>query len=268
MKWPSFPRWPVDRPRTISGRPVGIVAHRGYHRREPENSLAAFAEALVMGSDGIEVDVRLAGDGALVCFHDWYLKRLTGTSGRVGRVGMEHLLETPLVHPRTLRRRPVATLGEVLTLVEDRAHLVLDLKKESVRPSALEGNTIRHLREFGLQETVTISSFNPWVLRRVKQLAPEFSTALIASSRLGVRLFNPDYCDGIHVHHALLARRWFWRVAGSFRRIMVWTVDRRADLHFPLPDNIGGIITNRPDRWGARGPVTRRITLRATEGRP
>lgn len=220
-----------------------------------------------MGADGVEVDVRVTGDGALVCFHDWYLKRLTGASGRVGRIGVQRLIETPLVHPQSHRRRPVATLEEVLALVEDRVQLVLDLKKESVRPSALEGNTIRSLREYGLQETVTISSFNPWVLRRVRQLAPEFSTALIASSRLGVRLFNPDYCDGLHVQHTLLSRRWFWRVAATFRRFMVWTVDRRTDLSLPLPDNITGIITNRPDRWGASASVARRITLRSAEER-
>lgn len=246
---------------------MAVIAHRGYHRREPENSLAAFAEATAMGSDGIEVDVRLAGDGTLVCFHDWYLKRLTGASGRVGKIGIERLLETPLLHPQSRRRRPLATLPEVLSLVLDRAHIVLDLKKESVRPSTLEGNTVRLLREFGLLETVTVSSFNPWVLRRIKQLAPEFTTALIASSRLSVRLFNPDYCDGIHVQYPLLERRWFWRVAGNFRRIMVWTPDRRSDLTFPLADNIGGIITNRPDRWGATGSALRRITLRGAEHR-
>lgn len=244
---------------------MALIAHRGYHQREPENSLAAFASALAMGADGIEVDVRQAGDGTLVCFHDWYLKRLTGASGRVGKVGIERLLETPLQHPRSHRRQPVATLQEVLTLVEDRAHIVLDLKKESVRPSALEGDTIRQLREFGLLETVTVSSFNPWVLRRTKQLAPEFNTALIASSRLGVRLFNPDYCDGIHVQYPLLQRRWFWRVASMFRRIMVWTADRRGDLTLPLADNIAGIITNRPDRWGVAGTAPRRITLKSAE---
>ena len=244
-----------------------VIAHRGYHRREPENSLAAFARALAMGADGVEVDVRLAGDGTLVCFHDWYLKRLTGASGRVGRLGIQRLLELPLRHPHSGRTRPIATLAEVLALVEDRARIVLDLKKESVRPSALESETIRHLREAGLRENVVVSSFNPWVLRRTRQLAPEFTTALIAASRLGVRLFNPDYCDSLHVQFEILRRRWFWRLAPGFRRLMVWTVDRRADVDFPLADSIVGLITNRPDRWGARRTAARKITLRGAERR-
>ena len=249
---PSFRRWPVGRPRTRSGRAVNVIAHRGAHGREPENSLAAFAGALAAGADGVELDVRTTADGHLVCLHDWYLKRLTGASGRVGRTTIQRILEYPLVHPTSGRRRPVATLDEALTLLSDHVEVVLDLKREGIRPSDLELDTIRALREHGLGERVTISSFNPWVLRRVRQLAPEFRTALIAASRLAVLLFHPDYCDGLNVHHSLLQRRWFQSMLPRFERVMVWTVDRRGDVPKSLPDNICGLMTNRLDRWGAR----------------
>lgn len=219
--------------------------------REPENSLAAIAAALAMGADGVEIDVRMCGDGTLVCFHDWYMKRLTGSSGRVSRTGIQTLLERPLLHPTSRCKRPIATLPEVLSLVEDRASIVLDLKKETVRASSLELQTVRQLREAGLRDNVVISSFNPWVLKRVRQIAPEFSTALIASAKLGVHLFHPDYCDTIHVHHSLMQRKWFQHMATDFRSIMLWTVDQTSDIERPLPDNVNGIITNRPDRFGA-----------------
>jgi len=255
----------VGRPVTISGHPVPVIAHRGYHQQEPENSLAAVAEALAMGVDGIEIDIRLAGDGTIVCFHDWYLKRLTGISGRVARLGIHRLLELPLQHPGSRRRRPVATLSDILALVEDRTTIVLDLKKETVRASDLEKKTIAELREFGLCESVVISSFNPWVLRRCRQLAPEFQTALIAGSRLAVRLFDPAYCNSLHLHYELLRRRWFHRLEKNFPRIMVWTVDRKGELDFPLSDNVHGIITNRPERWGVESIPRKRITLKGTE---
>ena len=110
------------------------------------------------------------------------------------------------------------------------------------------------LRRHGVCERVVISSFNPWVLKRVKQIAPEFRTALIAGSRLAVRLFNPAYCDGLHVHHSLLTRRWFWGPAIP-KRLVVWTVDQRSDLPRPVPDAVRGIITNYPRRLR---PVRRR----------
>ena len=47
-----------------------VLAHRGLHAAHPENTLAAFAAALAAGADGCETDVRVAGDGAAVLFHD------------------------------------------------------------------------------------------------------------------------------------------------------------------------------------------------------
>jgi glycerophosphoryl diester phosphodiesterase len=47
-----------------------IIAHRGDHSVEPENSLAAFEAAVNAGADMIEFDVRRLGDGTLVVHHD------------------------------------------------------------------------------------------------------------------------------------------------------------------------------------------------------
>src|SRR3954469_22899922 len=47
-----------------------LFAHRGFHARAPENSMAAFEAAVALGVDGIETDVRLSGDGLPVIIHD------------------------------------------------------------------------------------------------------------------------------------------------------------------------------------------------------
>jgi glycerophosphoryl diester phosphodiesterase len=47
-----------------------VFGHRGYHVRAPENTIDAFREAIALGVDGIETDVRLSGDGLPTIFHD------------------------------------------------------------------------------------------------------------------------------------------------------------------------------------------------------
>ncbi len=54
-------------------RPLNI-AHRGGAGLRPENTLAAFANALDLGVDGFELDVHVAKDGTVVVFHDDALK--------------------------------------------------------------------------------------------------------------------------------------------------------------------------------------------------
>ena len=47
-----------------------IVAHRGSHDIHPENSVAAFRDAVARGADGIELDLRRSRDGVGVIHHD------------------------------------------------------------------------------------------------------------------------------------------------------------------------------------------------------
>ncbi|MEM4152119.1 MAG: glycerophosphodiester phosphodiesterase family protein, partial [Nitrososphaerota archaeon] len=60
-----------------------IVAHRGLSCRFPENTLRAVKEALRLGVDGVEVDVRVCRDGVVVLMHDESVERTTNGSGRV-----------------------------------------------------------------------------------------------------------------------------------------------------------------------------------------
>ncbi len=50
------------------------IAHRGGAGLNPENTLAAFRDAVARGADGAELDVQLSADGQVVVFHDYALK--------------------------------------------------------------------------------------------------------------------------------------------------------------------------------------------------
>ena len=50
-----------------------VIAHRGLHLTERENTLSAFAAAVAAQVSGIELDVRRTADGVLVVHHDAHL---------------------------------------------------------------------------------------------------------------------------------------------------------------------------------------------------
>jgi len=66
------------------------IAHRGGAGLRPENTLAAFANALDLGVDGFELDVHVAKDGTVVVFHDDTLK------SDIVRDADGHWLEAPV----------------------------------------------------------------------------------------------------------------------------------------------------------------------------
>src|SRR6266568_2843265 len=56
--------------RILMNKHVQRVAHRGGSRLAPENTLAAFRNALTLPIDAIELDVHMSRDGHAVVFHD------------------------------------------------------------------------------------------------------------------------------------------------------------------------------------------------------
>jgi len=70
----------------IDGRPVpeiAGVAHRGLVKGFPENTLIAFQQALKLGVDFVEVDLRMTRDGIPVILHDDSVDRTTDGRGEV-----------------------------------------------------------------------------------------------------------------------------------------------------------------------------------------
>ncbi len=61
-----------------------LVAHRGYARRFPENTLAALEGAVAAGARYVEIDVQLTADAVPILFHDRDCRRLCGMPGAIG----------------------------------------------------------------------------------------------------------------------------------------------------------------------------------------
>lgn len=72
-------------------RPVKVTAHRGAKQFAPENTLAAYREAVELGVDYIEIDVRVTRDGRLVSIHDSKLDRTTNGTGPVNAISFAEL---------------------------------------------------------------------------------------------------------------------------------------------------------------------------------
>ncbi|MEE9189376.1 MAG: glycerophosphodiester phosphodiesterase family protein [Candidatus Neomarinimicrobiota bacterium] len=70
----------------------GVCAHRGASNTHPENTLSAFKEAIRLGAQMIEFDVRMTIDSFLVVIHDDSLERTTNGQGKVSEKSLSELL--------------------------------------------------------------------------------------------------------------------------------------------------------------------------------
>lgn len=121
---------------------IMIAAHRagwkeGGRARLPENSRAAIRNAVALGAEIVELDVRKSADGVLVVMHDSYLDRTTTCEGRVDQRRAAELALCRLVveEGRAATDETVPTLAEMIAEARGRILVNVDNKLDlSVLP--------------------------------------------------------------------------------------------------------------------------------------
>lgn len=108
----------------------GICAHRGANDTHPENTLAAFREAIRLGAHMIEFDVQITKDGELVIMHDETVDRTTNGTGKVVDLTFEELrkLDAGSWKDAKFAGEKVPTLSETLDIMPRNVWLNIHIK--------------------------------------------------------------------------------------------------------------------------------------------
>jgi glycerophosphoryl diester phosphodiesterase len=251
-----------------------VFAHRGSSVVMPEHTLAAYLQALDEGADGVECDVRLTRDGHLVCVHD---RRLDRTSNGRGRVSARTLAELDQLDfgswhagesseeidsdvPADPSRTRLLTLDGLLRAVRSagrEVELLIETKHPTRYGSGVERRLVALLSRHGLDHPrqddpvrVTVMSFSPLAVRRIRELAPRLPTVLLLEVLppwlpLGRLPFGARIAGlGLNLVRARPQLIPALRAAGN--QVYVWTVNQPADLELVLDCGVDGIITDRP----------------------
>ena len=132
-----------------------ISAHRGNASSAPENTLAAFKNALQASADFIEVDVRTTNNGVLMIMHDANLDRTTNGEGAFKLYDAAFLktLSAGKGFTSVFENEKIPTLEETCQLISDwntsrqhKTYLYIDAK--DVEPQPL----VAILKKYGLDE--------------------------------------------------------------------------------------------------------------------
>lgn len=116
-----------------------LVAHRGYPRRYPENTMPGLLAAVAAGARYVEFDVQLCADGAPVLLHDSSLLRTAGVAQEVFELSLQQLqaLEAgePARFANTFSGVRIPTLTEAVAALAPTPRITafVELKRESLR---------------------------------------------------------------------------------------------------------------------------------------
>jgi glycerophosphoryl diester phosphodiesterase len=210
-----------------------VIAHRGFHRDFPENTIEAFRAALDLGADGVEFDVQETADGEFVIHHDDEIRGRSIVSLKLAemaacRVGGDYR---------------IPTLHEVLEVLGKGLVLLVELKQ--VR--SLEKFLAILRRHVDAAWTVLVS-FDAALIEELVVLAPDFPRAVIGEPSVmqhyvnvpGTTGFTQVRCDSVRAGLVKEAH-----ARGDL--VFAWDCGEEEDLRRALHCGIDIIMTDRPD---------------------
>ena len=241
--------------------PAANLAHRGLgptrpRGEAPENSLAAFRAAMAQGADGIELDVTLTRDGALLVLHDATLDRTTTCGGCVSAVTLAAARACALLDgARQPTDEPPPTLAEAFAAVGPEVLVNVELKVAGAPcltpdsdAAALAHAAAGEIRRLGAARRTLVSSFDEAALVALRRADPDLYAALLTFTPppdTVERLAALDF-DGVHPLWSGVSAADVARAVGLGLQVNIWTVNGDALLRETLEKRPTGIITDQP----------------------
>lgn len=228
-----------------------IIAHRGYSGQFPENTMSAFAGALDIGADYVELDVQMTKDGQIVVCHDDNLQRVAGVDGRIGDYTQEELSAFDVgswFSPGFSQER-IPLLSQVLELLLDSDMKVYLELKDIGETEGFEEAVVDIVKQSGMEKRCVFASFRYEYLAHIKEIdgnLPVLYNTTSGKTTL-VEEFPAEYY-GVFVE-AVTADT-VRTIHESGRRVFVWTVNTPEQMDNVRRMGADGIVTNDPGLAG------------------
>ena len=227
------------------GAPIAF-AHRGGTSAAPENTMAAFEDAVNLGYTHVETDVHVTSDGILVAFHDDDLLRTCGVSRSI-----EDMTWDELSGIRVDGREPIPRLEEVMSAWPD---LCVNL---DCKTAEAEEPLLRYLAEHDVLHRVCVGSFSDTRLAAFRErLGPDLCTStgprevarlVFAVGRARKARLTPALAAQVPVRQGpipVVTSRFVRTCHDAGLAVHVWTVNDAPSMNSLLDLGVDGIMSD------------------------
>lgn len=210
------------------------IAHRGFTRNFPDNTLEAFTAAIRIPVDGIECDVHETADNRFVIFHDREID-----DRDINQIPLEEMSEVKLDG-----KYRIPTLEQTLELCHGKTLLNIEIKRVSSLDRFLE-----QVRGKLQPDEVIFSSFNRDIVIELARLAPEIRRGILSAFEIKepVELARSASSEMVIARFPFVNAELIRQVRDASLMVFVWGCVNMAEVRSALTMDIDGVITDFPD---------------------
>ncbi|MEI5994945.1 glycerophosphodiester phosphodiesterase [Candidatus Enterococcus mansonii] len=230
-----------------------IIAHRGSKGTHPENTLAAFKEAIRVGADGIELDVHLSKDNQLIVIHDETIDRTTNSYGEVGKLTLAELkqLDAGSWFEKNPIPQEIPTLEEVLKLLEENRFqglLNIEIKTDKIHYQDIEKQIVQRMCSRNWMFDYMYSSFYFRSLEKIAAIDKDRPIASVfeLSEKEEQRALQSEFIEGVHpsIDWVMTHKD---KLLNFPKAVRPWTVNDIEQMKLCFAYQLAGIHTDFPE---------------------
>ncbi|MCL2206532.1 MAG: hypothetical protein FWB90_00365, partial [Fibromonadales bacterium] len=228
-----------------------IWGHRGAYSERPENTLHAFARAVELGANGVELDIQLSKDGEIVVIHDERIDRISNGTGMVKDYTLQELKKfnfnkRQIAEPKFME---IPTLSEVLELLKPHKNISINIElKTGIEDyPQIEEKTLTLVKKHEMLERILFSSFNHFTMQTLKRLEPNAETALLCG---GAIVCTAKEClalgaKALNIDAGTMKRNGIVKDAiAQGVEVNVWNISSTEDLLYAKNAGVNAVIVN------------------------
>ncbi len=223
------------------------IGHRGSKGYVAENTLESIKHAILLGVNGIEIDVFKCLSGELVLSHENNLKRLTGKSGQLEKLTLGELKKFLVVG-----KYKIPTLTDVLKTIETPLFVNIELKGLNTAQATSKIITNLSKSTSWRLENFIISSFNWNELEQFRSIDKNTPVGVLLSNSMSINeaieFGKKINAQAIHPNFKLLNEKTVKKIKNNGFKIYTWTVNSKDDINCMKKFKVDGIISDFPDK--------------------
>ncbi|OPA79288.1 hypothetical protein BVG16_09375 [Paenibacillus selenitireducens] len=225
---------------------IQAVAHRGYPRKYPENTLSSFQAAIELNFSHLELDVHLSKDGIPMVIHDHTIDRMTNGTGRVVDYTAAELQQFTIAGTER-----IPTLVEALALLKGKLRINIELKQMGNMYPGLEEKVLQVIEEMDAIQDVVMTSFDFDALEHMRTLSHDIPIGLITFSCSTAIL---DWSKSVNatflsMHYGFVTERYVQLCQQQQIQLMVWTVNDKKVMEKFKHDPSILVCTDELEQW-------------------
>ncbi len=231
----------TDTPESITKKPK-VIAHRGFHKTVPENSIAALKAAQDLGCYGSEMDVWITTDGKIYVNHD----------GVISGKSIQNSTSEELSSVTLSNGEPLPTLESYLeqALKNTDTRLVIEVKQHSTadRNRHCTEEMLRIVREMGMEPYSDYISFGWDICTRIAELRPGATIGYLTTTSDFKSLADKGINCIDYAYNDLFRHPEYITSAHSLgMEVNIWTIDSTYDMARAIGYGVDYITTNNSD---------------------